>query len=413
MISTTTFKYVYRSLGRHKRRTMLSAFGIGIGCAVSLFLSSFIRGERDMLTRAAANSGIGHAAIVPSEWTETRSDQLRIDDWKSLADILRKKDQIRLVAPKSTTEGLLGFGTRIVPVSMVGVIPEQEQKYDRLIQKVVEGTYLTNDGRNDVVIGRKIAKRLDVELDDLLMVTVAQESGDMNGAMLRIIGIVDTGSDELDSTICHVHLEDLETLTNRMGAARLTMIIDEPQQATELIAQLNDQLPDGVTAVTWMELMPELASSVEIDKTWNNLIIGIVTIMVFLGIASAQLTAVLERRREFAVLAALGMTSSRMIGIMLLEGLALGIIGCLAGWVLGLPAVYWISTYGLDFSKIYGDIEMSMSNILIEPILYGDMGWWLIPYAIVMSLSATTLSSIYPAWYALNTDPATALRVDH
>jgi ABC-type lipoprotein release transport system permease subunit len=366
-----------------------------------------------MLIRAAANSGIGHAAVVVTEWTETRNEQLRIEDWEPVADMLRRNDQVKLVAPKSTAEGLLGFGTRIVPVSMVGVIPEQEEKYDRLIQRVVEGTYLKPDSRNDVVIGRKIAKRLDVELDDMLMVTVAQENGDMNAAMLRIIGIVDTGSDELDSAICHLHLNDVETLTGRTGAGRLTMIINEPRQAAELAAQLNAQLPGGMTAVTWMELMPELASSVEIDKTWNNLIIGIVTIMVFLGIASAQLTAVLERRREFAVLSALGMTSSRMISIMLLEGLALGILGCVVGWLLGLPAVYWISTYGLDFGKMYGDIEMSMSSVLIEPILFGDMGWWLIPYAIVMSLGATTLSSIYPAWYALHTDPSTALRVEH
>jgi len=167
------------------------------------------------------------------------------------------------------------------------------------------------------------------------------------------------------------------------------------------------------SVVTWEQLMPELASGVKVDETWTRLTVSIIMIVVFLGIASAQLTAVLERRREFAVLSAVGMKGSRLVQIMVYEGLVLGFVGAIVGLAVGVPSAYWIATKGIDFTKMYSTDDMSVSNILIDPVFLGDFGWWLVPLAFVLALTATILSSLYPAWYAAKTDPAAALRVEH
>jgi ABC-type antimicrobial peptide transport system permease subunit len=137
-----------------------------------------------------------------------------------------------------------------------------------------------------------------------------------------------------------------------------------------------------------------------------------ITLVVFLGIASAQLAAVLERRREFAVLAALGMKGGQLVRIMLTEGLILGLVGGVLALGVGGFATYLSATRGIDFGAMYGDADLGISNILIDPIMYSDFGWWLVPLGMLLSLGATTLSSLYPAWYALRTNPADALRVD-
>ena len=162
--------------------------------------------------------------------------------------------------------------------------------------------------------------------------------------------------------------------------------------------------------LTWGEVSPELRDGVEIDESFAWLTVGIVVILVLLGIASAQLTAVLERRREFAVLSALGMKGGQMVRLMLLEGFIVGLAGAALGLILTLPPVYLMATYGVDLRLFVGEEGLSMSGVLFEPILYGDMGWWLVPYALVVSLVATVLASIYPAWFAVRTDPASALR---
>jgi ABC-type lipoprotein release transport system permease subunit len=365
------------------------------------------------MLKAAAESGNGHIRIVPAEWVQTRQNDLRLDNWRSILKELRLNEKIKRATPHARKEGLLAFGTRTVGVEVVGVDPAVEQTMNRLVRNLDEGHYLEEGSSGTVVVGREIARRLKVELDDELLITVADSNGQMSSAMLRIVGIAETGSEELDASICHITLSDMVKLTALNGAAELTAVVEEPRKIERITKALSAVLPKDCAVLTWKEIMPELASGVKVDETWARLTVGIVMIVVLLGIASAQLTAVLERRREFAVLSALGMRKMRLIKIMLVEGLVLGIIGGAVGLGFGIPFTYLLATRGIDFTRFYGDSGISVSNILIDSVFQGDFGWWLFPLAFVLSLTATILSSLYPAWYASRTDPAVALRVEH
>jgi len=412
MRRSISIRYAVRSLRRHTRRTILAILGVGLGCAVCLFMIAWVRGEGRMMLKAAAECGAGHFRVVPAQWPDTRENDFRLADWQRIREVVQATEGGKIVAPHARKEGLLAFGTRVAGVEIVGVDANVEQPANRLVHRVTEGSYLTTGDVGTTVIGRGVAERLDVALDDPLMVTVANAEGEMNSAMLRIVGIAETGSAELDATICHVNLEDVENLTGLPGAGDLTILLDNPKRLEATVEKLRGELSDDYAVVTWEEIVPELASGVEVDETWTKLTVAIVMIVVFLGIMSAQLAAVLERRREFAVLSALGMKSSRLVGVMVVEGLFLGLAGSILGLAFGLPAAYYAATHGIDFSEIYGT-ELSMSNILFDPVFKGDFGWWLVPLAFELALSATVLSSLYPAWFAIRTDPAAALRVEH
>jgi ABC-type lipoprotein release transport system permease subunit len=373
----------------------------------------WVKGESKMMLKAAAESGNGHLRIAPAEWVQTRQNDLRLDNWRSILKELRSNEKVKRVTPHARKEGLLAFGTRTIGVEVIGVDPNVEQTMNRLVRNLNEGHYLAEGSSDTVVVGREIAHRLKVELDDELLITVADSNGQMSSAMLRIVGIAETGSEELDASICHITISDMAELTALKGAAELTAVVGEPRKLERTAKTLSAILPKDCAVLTWKEIMPELASGVKVDETWTRLTVGIVMIVVLLGIASAQLTAVLERRREFAVLSALGMRKMRLIKIMLVEGLVLGIIGGAVGLGLGIPFTYLLATRGIDFSRFYGSSGISVSNILIDSVFQGDFGWWLFPLAFVLSLTATILSSLYPAWYASRTNPAVALRVEH
>jgi hypothetical protein len=72
--------YAVRGLGRNVRRSALSALGVGIGCAIGLITIAWIRGEGEMIVRAAAESGAGHLRIVPANWPVRRDRRLRLPD---------------------------------------------------------------------------------------------------------------------------------------------------------------------------------------------------------------------------------------------------------------------------------------------------------------------------------------------
>jgi ABC-type lipoprotein release transport system permease subunit len=162
--------------------------------------------------------------------------------------------------------------------------------------------------------------------------------------------------------------------------------------------------------ITWGEINPEFKGHMQQDQALSRAVSAIILLIVFIGVASAQLAAVLERRREFAVLAAVGMRGYQMVGTLVLEGLTIGVAGGVAGLAVGGPLVWRLATAGWDL-KPYLGTNYTAFGMVIEPIIYGDMGVWVATYVATVALGSTLAASIYPAWFAARTDPAAALRV--
>ena len=136
-------------------------------------------------------------------------------------------------------------------------------------------------------------------------------------------------------------------------------------------------------------------------------------LVVLLGVASAQLTAVLERSKEFAVLAALGMRARGLVRILVTEGVVLGLAGAALGLLWSTPILHQWASEGIDLTAlIQSEDGMAFSGVLIDPTYYPSFGPWVVPMALFMSLTATIVASLDPAWFASRTDPASALRVD-
>ncbi len=408
MSAPITIKLALRSLRRNVRRTLLSVLGVGIGVGVALFLTAFMRGSEGMRVRAVAESGVGHIRIAPASWQETHDEDLRLPDGQASLRTARAHEEVEVATPRARTEALLAFGTRTTGVEMVGVDPVTEPQLNRIAQAVATGRYLRPEDRGATVVGSTIADRLDVELDDDLLLTVVDAAGEMRYAMLRIVGIVATGSRELDAGICHVTLEELERVTGRPGVAEITLLLKDPRRIDAVAAELRQALTPGQEVLTWDRVVPAIGGDARSDQAFTNMILGTVVAVVILGITSAQLTSVLERKREFAVLVALGMKSRQVLRLVLLEAVTLGIVGGAVGLLLATPLVYHWATAGFDFTQVTGQ-RMTLSGVLFDPVIYADMGLWMIPYAFILACVATLLTVLFPAWSAMRTNPTTAL----
>jgi ABC-type lipoprotein release transport system permease subunit len=409
MIGNVSAKYAIRSLLRHPRRSLLSVLGVGIGCALALFGASWISGSTEMQIRAISESGGGHLRVVHQEWPDTREDSLRLVDGVRTLEVVRALPGVKSCAMRARTKGLLAMGNRTAGAEVTGVIPEDEMASNRIVNRAaIEGRYLQSDDTDKVVIGRVLAKRLGVEVDDDLYVTLVG-ANDIQSAMLTIVGIIQTGSRDLDAMVCQVTLADIERLTGCQGAADISILLDDYRLVETTQRILARQVSDGNVVITWKEVNPGLAGNVEGDRAFTKGLLVIIVLLVSLGIVSAQLTAVLERRSEFAILSALGMKGRQVVGLVVLEAVVVGLAGAALGLALGGTGAYFLSTRGVGFESFMGD-DASFGDVLIDPRLFGDFGPWLISYALVISLVATVAASIYPAWLATRIDPARALR---
>jgi ABC-type lipoprotein release transport system permease subunit len=403
-------RYAARTVGRNLRRTALSVLGIAIGCVLALFMESLNRGRGELFARVGSSSGIGHVRIVPAGWRVRRDQRLRLADWEADAAAARSLPGVAVVTARARAQVLLAVGTHVVPVDVVGVDPAVEARTFRYVQRVQEGRYLRATESGALVVGKTIADRLSAGVDDEVVATAVGSGGDIQSAMFRIVGIVSTGSDDADMSVCQVARGDVERLTGLSGAGEVSLVLDDFRQADAIRLTLAPRLAPGDEALTLPELAPEIQGHFEQDAASARFVSAVILLIVLLGVASAQLAAVLERRREFAVLSAIGMSGARLITLVVQEALMVGAAGALLALALGLPIVWRLARAGLDFRRYLGT-SYAFQGVLLDPVIFGDFGMWIVPYVFLVAIGATVGASLYPAWYAARTDPAVALRV--
>lgn len=403
-------RYAARSVTRNARRTALSIVGVGVGVMLALVMESVNRGRDELFARVGATSGAGHVRIVPAGWRARRDARMRLADPAGALAAARALSGVEAAAPRARAQVLLAMGTHVVPVEVAGVDAEAEALVYRFAGKVAPGRWLAPGARGEVVVGKAIAERLRSEVGDEVVATAVGSGGSIESLMLRIVGVVATGSDDTDLGVCAAASADVEALTGLGGAGEVAVVLRDWRATDAARGALAAGLKGGDEALTWGEINPEFEGHLQQDAATSRFVSGIILVIVLLGVASAQLAAVLERRREFAVLSALGMRAWRMVRLVVQEAVALGLAGGALGLAAGLPLVWWISVRGLDLRSFMG-ASYSFQGVIFEPVLYGDVGAWIVPYALAVSVGATVLASLYPAWFAARTDPAAALRV--
>lgn len=406
----STLRLATRDLGRNKRRTILSVLGVGIGCAIALLLTGFRESVTAIYSRMAGESGPGHLRVSPEGWLPRRDDALRLLEGKAVLEQVRRLEGVKVAAPRTRVQGLLAMGTRVAAVELTGVDPLAEPQAYRFIRRISAGRYLQPGDTDAVVIGQALAERLSVEVDDELVVTAVRSGGQMESALLRVVGLASSGSREIDSGVAHVPLATVENLSGLPGLGEIAVLLDDFDRLERVRAGLLSVAGPGNTVLRWSEISADLAQHLRQDAASSRLMSGIVIFVVLLGVAAAQLTAVLERKREFAVFAALGMRPWRLVVQIFVEALALGLLGAAAGALLAAVPLYLLITRGLDLSGLLRGGELTFEGTLMDPVIYAQLGWWMVPYLLVLSLVATVLGAIYPAFYAARTDPASALR---
>ncbi len=403
-------KYASRSVRRNLRRTILSIAGIAIGCVLALFMESMNRGRGELFARAGSTSGVGHVRIVPAGWRARRDSRLRLADWHAALTQARALSSVRFATARARAQALLALGTHVVPVELVGVEPETEPRTFRYVRAMHRGRYLRTGETGKIVLGRALVDRLTADLEDDIVATTVGPDGDIQSALFQLVGIVDTGNDDSDSAVCKVTLEDVQRLSRFDGAGEVSIVLDDYRQTDAVRARLRGRLAEGDDVMTLSELAPDVEGHFKQDEAVTRFISGIILLIVLLGVASAQLAAVLERRREFAVLSALGMSGLQLVALIVQEALMLGLAGAAAAILGGLPLVWTFAHTGLDFAKYLGT-SYAFQGVLFDPVIYGDFGWWIVWYVAAVAIGATSIASLYPAWYAARTDPAVALRV--
>ncbi|MCF7804395.1 MAG: FtsX-like permease family protein [Candidatus Marinimicrobia bacterium] len=400
-------KLAWRNLFRNSRRTILASLAIGVGLAALIFTDALVKGMEDNMIQSATASFLGEGQIHREGYRKTQEVEMTI---ANLDTVIRQLDNSDIVA--EYTRRMMSFGMATSPsnvqaVNIVGVDPAQEQPLSQIDEAVVEGNYFIGNNSRDILIGKELAEILKVELGKRLVVTLAEaETGDLVQEMFRISGIFRFGIDEMDRGMAFIRLPKAQSMLGLQGEAH-EIAIKFSQQG---IGQDQDNpfwrqfSKYGNEALGWIELQPQLASMMEYSR-FSTFFVGIILFgVVVLGIINTLFMSLHERMFEFGVLRAVGTKPVEMGKLIVYEAAALSVVSIIVGIVLGYLITWITMVNGIDYTGI------QFAGVTFRKMLYPVMTWrQFVEYPVYVFLF-TSITGLYPAWYAARMQPAEAMR---
>jgi len=409
-------KLGWRNLGRNKRRTLITAVGLGCGYFAVVFMVGWAEGLQAEMVENGTGLLTGQIQIHSDEYRPERSLYDTIGgaegaDIESLLATVVADPAVAAAAPRVYAGGLISSGESTSAGMLLGIDPELEPRVSRILTGLTEGR-LPNPGANELLLGSEMARQLEVGPGTEVVVVAPAADGSMGNDLFLVSGLFRSGLSDVDASHALLPLDSLQRLValEPSRAHEIAIATRDPWLAPEAAARLERALsPVGLSLEVepWTRLRPEMLDYITLLDSWYWIILVIVFIIALFGVANTMLMATFERRREFAVMLALGTTPLQVVSTVVWEALALGVLSLFAGALLTFPLMLWWSQAPPDLSFLYGDF--TMFGALMRPVLRVEVEPAKSLWSALALLLTALVAAIYPAAHAARTPPADTL----
>lgn len=402
-----------RNLVRHLRRSFITVFSIGWGLAVILWIQAILNGSNHAITETVTTTYYGNMQVARVDYAKEKLLQQFFEwDPKHLPDV--PGEQI-MASPRVFVPALISTGEQSMPIMLEGVDPVAEAKITKLKDSLVEGEYLVNEAGNtceshDVYVSRWLAKLFGVSMGEKVVVLAQAADGSMSNELFRVRGIFDTGSPEFDKGVIVSTTPCVQAVGKVKGVHEVAIrVTGRKTDVDKVQADLASRLPQDLTARSWREVAPQLASMIIFNDGSVILVSLMLFVVISLGIINTFLVSVFERTREFGVMMALGTPAKAVLTTLLTEALFLGVAAAIVGVIVGGAVIFYHSKVGFDITLFVGK-GYSIGDFKMSLLLYPVMNWIGAAKATLSLIVVIVLSGVYPAWRASRLNPADAIR---
>ncbi len=346
-------KISWRNLWRNWRRTMIALAAISLGLFFLVFMDGIISGSKTAIYGNLIKLLGGNIQVHAQGYMEKskRTPLLPISNVDEVIRVAEARPEVIGVASRIITGGFVNNRDINMPVGISGIEPEKEAPVGLIAKNVIAGRYLKADDQDVVLIGKTLADRLGVTLNDRVTLSGRATHEQMRDRTMTVVGIYDVGSADIEKRNVYISLGEAQSL------------YDLPNQATEIVIAMNsvgeegpvvDALAAALPAdevASWMDLNPALVDTYALGEQFINIFGLIVLMIAAIGILNLMLMAVFERTREIGLLSALGLKRLQIMGLFLLEGMMIGAVGAVIGCGLGALLVFITGQIGFDLSN--------------------------------------------------------------
>jgi len=389
----TNIKLAWRNIWRNKRRTLITVASIFFGVLLSAYMTSMQEGSYSKMVEIVVKFYSGYMQVHHEDYWENKSINNSFDYDQALVDRLKSHSEVDFVIPRLESFGLASSGELTRGAAVFGIVPDIETQLTGIAEKIVSGKYLqAND--DGVVIGDGLAKFLNLNLNDTLVILTQGYHGVSSAGKFPVHGIIKHVSPELNKSIIYM---ELKTCQSFLGAENkltsLVVNVADNDAMKRTLKKLKSEIQSPFSVMSWEEMQPEVVQQIESDRAGGVIMKAILYIVIAFGIFGTIMMMIAERRREFGVMISIGMQKKKLAVILFIETLFIGLLGILSGMAVSLPLLLIQAKNPIPLT---GETAKLMEDFGFEPYMFFSTAPEVFWQQAISVFVLTVLIGIYP-----------------
>jgi lipoprotein-releasing system permease protein len=297
-----------------------------------------------------------------------------------------------------------------------GVRESDLQKLTEVSGNVLMGS-LDSFKQGEVALGSRLARKLGVSVGDKITLLSPRGTSTPFGTAPRVrafkVGaIFEIGMSEYDSTFIFMPLGAAQNfLKTGNGVNALELRIKDPDRVDEEVLPVAQAAGSCCDVVTWQQTNSSFFSALQVERNVMFLILTLILVVAALNIISGLIMLVKDKGRDIAVLRTMGATRGSVLRIFFISGASIGVLGTLAGFVLGVVFCLNIEPLRQFLSSLSGT-ELFSPEVYFLSRMPAEVDVSEVTSVVLMALGLSFAATLYPAWRAASLDPVEALRYE-
>lgn len=400
--------FSWRNIWRNTMRSVVVITAIALGVSGGLFSMAFVNGMSQGRIRSAVANEVGDIQIHDSLYLRNPDIHAGFDSAQSIQQAVRQTPEVRSAAVRLHLTAMASTAETGNGVQIIGVDPDEEMTVSGIPDNTFKGSYLSETGRNPMVIGKKLADKLKVGLKSKVIITLQGFDSVLVGGAFKVQGIYRTQNSTFDEMTVFVRSDDLRAIASLPDgfAHEILVRVDDRREADRIAVAVGERLPGNFMVQSWRERAPDLAMLDGFMNYMMYLFLAIILIALAFGIVNTMLMVILERRRELGMLIAVGMTRGNVFRMIMSETILLSLTGGICGMALAAAGIGIAKKYGIDLSGV----SEGLSAMGLGTVIHPSIGPGIFLIMTVMIVVTATVSALYPAFKSVRINPATAIR---
>jgi lipoprotein-releasing system permease protein len=228
---------------------------------------------------------------------------------------------------------------------------------------------------------------------------------------MTVAGTFDSGHYEYDSALVMVHVDDAAKIFRLEGPTGVRVKLRDLHQARAVAQDLVRSLSGDLLVRDWTRQNRNWFAAVQLEKRMMFIILTLIVAVAAFNLVSTLVMTVTDKRADIAILRTLGASPASIMGVFVVQGAMVGVLGTLAGLLLGLGVAYNIDVIVPALENLLGASFLPRDIYLISRMPSDPQQSDILPVA-VMSLVLAFVATLYPSWRASRVNPAEALRYE-